>query len=211
MHLTSISSLALLLYPTSDSPDFAKPLVSPQCFRKLGLGSVLGFSQPKCERLQARAFANSVVDFSSAGPVGHPKPLAFFWSAWSQACQSEIPKWAALCLNPYYFLVYACFCCACTWELGLLPSFHIFGLIIFNLQDQRFLQQVTWLHCFEMLDGMWKDVAAAMNSLFLLVSTKFSLCCITKTAQRWNTAPFPASSLFKTAMAVSWRLTASDL
>lgn len=44
MHLTSISSLALLIYPTSDSPDFVKPLVSPQCFGKLGLGSTLGFS-----------------------------------------------------------------------------------------------------------------------------------------------------------------------
>lgn len=44
MHLASISSLALLIYSTSDSPHFVKPLVSPQYFGKLGLGSTLGFS-----------------------------------------------------------------------------------------------------------------------------------------------------------------------
>lgn len=43
MHLSSIS-LALLIHPPNDSPDFVKPLVSPQCFGNLGLGSTLKFS-----------------------------------------------------------------------------------------------------------------------------------------------------------------------
>lgn len=34
----------LLVFPTSDSPDFLKPFLSPQCFGKLGLGTMLGFS-----------------------------------------------------------------------------------------------------------------------------------------------------------------------
>lgn len=77
MHLPSIISFASLIYPTSDSPDSSEP--STSVLWCLGLGSTLGFSLPKCERLQGRTFDDSILDFPSAGPVEHPKaPRHFF-------------------------------------------------------------------------------------------------------------------------------------
>lgn len=136
-----------------------------------------------------------------------PKPLAVFLKDLVTSLPVTDPQEGFPPSQPIVLIGNPYFCCPWTWELGLLPGFHISGMIILNLEEQRFLHQVTWLHCFERLDGMGKDAAAAaVSSPPLLVSTRFSLCCITKTALRWNTAPFPDFSLFKTALAVCWRL-----
>lgn len=54
--------------------------------------------------------------------------------------RSPIPMRVSFYLKPYYSFGHLCFCCACTWQLGLLPTFHILGLVISNLEEQRFLQ-----------------------------------------------------------------------
>lgn len=78
-----ISPLSPHLLHLSIPPGTPQTSVSPalQCFGKPGLGSTLGYPWPKCERLQAMTFDDSVLEFSSAGPVEHPKTPSHFFKS----------------------------------------------------------------------------------------------------------------------------------
>lgn len=69
MHLASLSSLEDT-YPTSNSPDRVKPLVSLRASGSWDWALRQDFLSTVVKGY--KAFAASVTDFSNAGPGGHP-------------------------------------------------------------------------------------------------------------------------------------------
>lgn len=63
-------------------------------------------------------------------------------------------------------------------------------MIILNLEEQRFLPQATWLHCFKKLDGMEKMLLLpSCPELSLSLSVFFVLCYQDSTEIKYSTFP----------------------